>query len=194
MNEVYVSVDVETDGPIPGENSMLSIGAVAYDQHGTELAAYSVHIKELQGAHIDMHTMRWWGEHKLVWDALHTNQVDAVSAMTEFSQWLAGLPGRPVCVAYPAGFDFTFIKWYLIKFTGTCIFGLSAIDIKTMAWAAMGGPFKHTVKYNMPAEWLAGLPAHTHDALDDAREQGQLFFRIRKAIMLRMTCDDCVRG
>ena len=27
--EVYVSVDVETDGPIPGPHSMLSLGAVA---------------------------------------------------------------------------------------------------------------------------------------------------------------------
>ena len=28
--EIYVSTDVETDGPIPGPNSMLSFGSAAY--------------------------------------------------------------------------------------------------------------------------------------------------------------------
>ena len=30
MNEIYISTDVETDGPIPGPHSMLSIGSAAY--------------------------------------------------------------------------------------------------------------------------------------------------------------------
>ena len=29
-NEIYVSTDVEADGPIPGPNSMLSFGSAAY--------------------------------------------------------------------------------------------------------------------------------------------------------------------
>lgn len=28
--EIYVSTDVETDGPIPGPHSMLSLGSAAY--------------------------------------------------------------------------------------------------------------------------------------------------------------------
>ena len=30
MPEIYISTDVETDGPIPGQHSMLSIGSAAY--------------------------------------------------------------------------------------------------------------------------------------------------------------------
>jgi hypothetical protein len=30
MMEIYVSTDVEADGPIPGPNSMLSFGSAAY--------------------------------------------------------------------------------------------------------------------------------------------------------------------
>jgi len=31
MNELFISVDIETDGPIPGEYSMLSFGACLVD-------------------------------------------------------------------------------------------------------------------------------------------------------------------
>ena len=30
MSEIYISTDVETDGPIPGPHSMLSLGSAAY--------------------------------------------------------------------------------------------------------------------------------------------------------------------
>jgi hypothetical protein len=30
--EIYVSTDVEADGPIPGPNSMLSFGSAAYTE------------------------------------------------------------------------------------------------------------------------------------------------------------------
>jgi hypothetical protein len=30
MSEIYISTDVETDGPIPGPNSMLSFASAAY--------------------------------------------------------------------------------------------------------------------------------------------------------------------
>ena len=36
IEEIYVSTDVEADGPIPGQNSMLSFGSAAYlaDKNG----------------------------------------------------------------------------------------------------------------------------------------------------------------
>jgi len=32
--EIYISTDVETDGPIPGPNSMLSFGSAAFEVDG----------------------------------------------------------------------------------------------------------------------------------------------------------------
>ena len=36
-DELYVSVDVETSGPIPGEYSLLSIGACLVAKHETSI-------------------------------------------------------------------------------------------------------------------------------------------------------------
>jgi len=38
--EIYVSIDIEADGPIPGPYSMLSIGAVAFTPEGEEVGEY----------------------------------------------------------------------------------------------------------------------------------------------------------
>ena len=42
MGEIYVSTDVETDGPIPGPYSMLSIGSAAYLPDKTLVADFTI--------------------------------------------------------------------------------------------------------------------------------------------------------
>jgi len=59
--------------------------------------------------------------------------------MREYLVWLKALPGKPVFVAYPAAFDFLFVYWYLIRFTGESPFSHSALDIKTYAMALLKG-------------------------------------------------------
>jgi len=70
--------------------------------------------------------------------------------MKDYVRWLHSLPGKPVFVAYPAGFDFLFIYWYLIRFTGESPFEFSAIDIKTYAMALLGLDFWATTKRAFP--------------------------------------------
>ena len=94
--------------------------------------------------------------------------------MRNYLHWIKGLPGRPVFVAYPAAFDFLFVYWYLIRFTGESPFSHSALDIKTYAMALLRRDYRDSVKQNMPSRWFDQLP-HTHCALDDAIEQGALF-------------------
>ena len=94
--------------------------------------------------------------------------------MPEYAAWLRSLPGHAVFVGYPASFDFMFVAWYLLHFTGGNPFGFAALDIKSYAMAVLGRPFCETVKKRMPPEWFDELP-HTHIALDDAIEQGHLF-------------------
>ena len=84
------------------------------------------------------------------------------------------LPGTPVFVAYPAGFDFLFVYWYLIRFAGESPFSFSALDIKTYAMAMLKIGYRESVKRNMPRRWFDPFQ-HTHVALDDAIEQGALF-------------------
>ena len=172
--ETYVSTDVETDGPIPGPHSMLSFASVAFDEDGTELGAFTRNLETLPGAQGHPSTLAWWAQHQKAWDACHTDLVPPAVAMADYVNWVKALPGRPVFVAYPAGFDFLFVYWYLIRFAGESPFSFSALDVKTYAMAVLGMPYRETTKRNMPRRWFPKA-RHTHVALDDAREQGLLF-------------------
>ena len=61
-DEIYVSIDVEADGPVPGPHSLLSIGAVALWADGTEVAEFSVNLDTLPEAAPHPVTTRWWSE------------------------------------------------------------------------------------------------------------------------------------
>lgn len=174
MSEIYVSTDVEADGPIPGPNSMLSFASAAYRADKTLLDTFEANLSLLPGAQGDRATMEWWQGQLEAWAACRSNPRDPADVMPEYVRWLKSLPGKPVFVAYPAAYDFMFVYWYLIRFAGESPFSHSALDIKTFAMALLGGEYRESVKRNMPPEWFDKLP-HTHVALDDAKGQGALF-------------------
>src|SRR2546425_940284 len=174
MAEIYVSTDVEADGPIPGPNSMLSFGSAAYRADKTLLSTFTANLETLSGATGAPDTMAWWETQPAAWAACRENPQPPQIAMQSYVAWLKGLPGKPVFVGYPAAYDFLFVYWYLIRFAGESPFAHSALDIKTYAMALLGSEFRDTVKRAMPREWFDELP-HTHVALDDAKGQGALF-------------------
>jgi hypothetical protein len=172
--EVYVSTDVETDGPIPGPHSMLSFASAAYRGDKTLLSTFSANLETLPGASGHPETMLWWKDNVAAWEACRANLEPPETAMPRYLAWVKSLPGRPVFVAYPAGFDFLFVYWYLMRFVGESPFSHSALDIKTYAMALLKTGYRDATKKNMPRRWFDDLP-HTHVALDDAVEQGSLF-------------------
>src|SRR5215472_17441447 len=174
MPEVYVSTDVEADGPIPGPHSMLSFASAAYRGDKTLVGTFEANLTLLPGAQGDPKTMEWWRGKPEAWAACRTNLRYPAVVMPEYVAWLKSLPGKPVSVAYPAPYDFMFVYWYLIRFAGESPFSHSALDIKTFAMALLGTEYRDSVKRNMPREWFDDLP-HTHVALDDAKGQGALF-------------------
>jgi len=174
MPEVYVSTDVETDGPIPGPNSMLSFASAALAADGSPLGTFSANLQLLPEAKADPKTATFWADNADAYAATRVGVQDPAEAMAAYVAWLGGLPGKPVFVAYPAGFDFLFVYWYLIRFTGSSPFSHSALDIKTMAMVLMRCEYRNATKRNMPKSWF-GPARHTHVALDDAIEQGDLF-------------------
>jgi hypothetical protein len=174
MNEIYISTDIEADGPIPGPHSMLSLGSAAYLADKTLVSTFSVNLELLPDAQPHPETTAWWERHRRAYRKTRVHVEPPEQAMKRYSEWLESLPGKCVFVAYPAGFDFTFVYWYLIRFTGTCPFSFSSLDMKTMAMTMMNTPFHQTTKRNMPRRWFDRLP-HTHEALTDAIEQGALF-------------------
>ena len=111
------------------------------------------------------------------WTACRQDLQRPEKAMCDYVEWLKQLPGKPVFVGYPAAYDFMFVYWYLIKFTGKSPFSHSALDIKSYAMAVLKTEFRETAKRKMPTHWFDQLP-HTHVALDDAIEQGALLCNI----------------
>lgn len=174
MSEIYVSTDVETDGPIPGPHSMLSFASAAYQADKTLIATFSANLETLPGATVHPKTAEWWATQPQAWAACRTNLEAPLAAMKRYCGWLKSLPGQCVFVAYPAGFDFLFVYWYLMHFVGESPFSHSALDIKSFAMAVMKSDYRASTKRNMPKHWFDPLP-HTHIALDDAIEQGALF-------------------
>jgi hypothetical protein len=173
-NEIFVSTDIEADGPIPGVYSMLSFGSAAYTPDKRLIDTFSVNLETLPGAVTDPETMKFWERQSAAWEACHRDMRKPEIAMKGYLKWLKSLPGKPAFLAYPASFDFMFVYWYLIKFTGESPFSFVALDIKTYAMALMKTPFHYVCKKHMPKRWF-DRSKKTHVALDDAIEQGALF-------------------
>jgi hypothetical protein len=181
MPEIYVSTDVEADGPIPGPHSMLSFGSAAFKADKTLVETFNANLELLPGATGDSKTMEWWQTQPEAWAATRKDARDPAIVMREYVKWLKSLPGKPVFIGYPVAYDFMFVHWYLIRFAGESPFSHSALDIKTLAMAALGTDYRESVKRNMPREWFGEQP-HTHVALDDAIGQGVLFCNILAAV------------
>ena len=173
MAEVYVSTDVEADGPIPGPalHAQLRLGRVRGRQDPGR------HVRRQPdrpagGRRPPGHDGVVGRPSREAWAACRADPRDPAVVMPEYVGWLKALPGKPVFVGYPAAYDFLFVYWYLIRFAGESPFSHSALDIKTYAMAVLGTEYRAAVKRNMPRDWFDPLP-HTHVALDDARGQGR---------------------
>lgn len=194
QEEVYVSCDIEATGPIPGPYSMISLGCVALLADGTEVGTFEANIKQLPLATVDPATKVFWDKNPEAWEIATKDPRDPAEVMTEFVEWASALPGKPVFVAYPAGFDWTFVYFYIMMFAkpksvlgsedGMAVnpFSFSALDMKSFAMAMLKTPFRATTKRTFPAHWIDVECKHPHVALEDAREQGQIFIKMLKEL------------
>ncbi|MET0600596.1 MAG: 3'-5' exoribonuclease [Baekduia sp.] len=183
--DIYISADVETDGPIPGPFSLLSVGlcvAGTYDGVRYERIDPSAHTfyAELQPI-----------SDRFESEALEVNGLDRArlaregrrppAAMEDAANWVANVAAdyRPVLVAYPVAFDWAFLYWYFVRYaTAGSPFGFSScLDIRTLYQARARTVFDLSSKRHMPPALLPKRP-HTHNALDDAVEQAELFSNV----------------
>ena len=71
--EIYVSTDVESDGPIPGSNSMLSFGSAAFRADKTLIRTFSANLETLEGAAPDPSTTAWWAQNQEAYQKTREN-------------------------------------------------------------------------------------------------------------------------
>lgn len=185
--EIYISVDIETGGPIPGKFSMLSLGACVVDDSfkltGEE---YWINLEELPGTSIDPVTKtEFWDKNPEAWKACRKNLLSPKDGMKQFDSWLSNLEkkynAKLVFVSYP-NWDFTFVHWYLMEFVGNSRFSFASLDMKTLAMALLKTKFRDVGKRTMPKQWFDPKLKHTHVAVEDAREQGITFSNMMKEL------------
>ncbi len=173
--EIYVSVDVEAAGPIPGKFSLLSIGAclVQDPEH-----VFSVLLKPIS-READPEALK---VSKLSLEDLERDGTDPREAMLSFETWLNQLAGhddaKVVFVGLNAPFDWSFINYYFHNFIGRNPFGFTAIDIKAYYMGAMGCHWSETGSSHI-AKLVKPKRKPDHNAVHDAQYQAELFSLIR---------------
>src|SRR5689334_24232792 len=168
--ECFISVDIETAGPVPSKYAILSIGACLVDD--PEQTFYV----ELKPEHMAAKTEAL-AVTGLSMEGLAERGERPVQAMSMFEDWvLTECPAghRPVFTAFNAAFDWMFVADYFERFLGRNPFGYTALDIKAFAMGAGNTSWAATSMDVLAARHLGGR-ALTHNALADAQDQAELF-------------------
>jgi hypothetical protein len=183
--DAYFSADVETDGPIPGPFSILSFALV-----------YAGTFDGVRFQRPEDYRQTFYRELRPISDtfeveALQVNGLDRSRlclegepperAMGAAARWVRQVAGvrKPVLVAYPLSFDWTWLYWYFIRFSkdGSPFDYSRCFDIKTALAVKAGIPISEAGRSKLLPS-LRSTRAHTHHALDDAVEQAEIFANI----------------
>ena len=168
----YVMVDVEADGPIPGDYSMISFGAVIVEP-SLEKTFYG----KLRPV-----SEQWVPEALAVSgftreETLHFDEPRAV--MATFRDWLAReCDGRPYFISDNNGFDYQFVNWYFHHFLAENPFGHSSTNLGSLYKGVVRDTFvnfKHLRKTR-----------HTHHPVDDARGNAEALLAIKTEYGLKI--------
>ncbi|MBE9523624.1 MAG: 3'-5' exonuclease [Chloroflexi bacterium] len=168
--EQYISVDIETSGPIPGKYAMLSIGACTISEPRD---SFYIELKpDVNGFIPEALAIS-----QLSMNKLHETGIPAKDAMLKFSQWvLSVVPAgfQPVFTAFNAPFDWIFVNDYFHRYLGYNPFGHKALDIKALYMGLRKTNWNNT-SYDSVNRNTGLEGALTHHALEDAVQQAKIF-------------------
>ncbi|MHA6689386.1 ASCH domain-containing protein [Devosia sp. A449] len=191
---IFIVTDIESDGPTPLHNSMLSFASVAIAADGTQYGEFEAQLLARPDRTTNETTMAWWKTQPEAWAATTANAEAPAVVMPRFADWVEALPGPKVFVAAPMIFDGLWMDHYLDEFAGTRvlsgpfkqrqIFRGGGICLYTMAGTLRGAPYLDWGMSKLPAEFYGHI-AHTHKAIDDARGFAHVLvelFKISRAL------------
>jgi DNA polymerase III epsilon subunit-like protein len=167
----YVMVDVETDGPIPADYSMICLGAVVVDE-SLDKRFYG-QLKPISDQ---------WIPESLKISGFSRNQTqqfdDPKEVMEKFSAWIeVSCAGTPLFISDNNGFDWQFVNYYFHHFLGNNPFGFSSTNL--------GSLYKGLVKDTSKNFKHLRNTAHTHDPLDDAVGNAEALLHMFRKMDLR---------
>lgn len=200
--EIHFSLDVEASGPIPGPYWMPSFGICRCDDINVGFKRLLQPLDEACPDQFvrfykddDPEAMRVvaQGTPDFKWDPKLSdenntddlyqyycdNGVHPLDAMHDLKEWMMEQTENraylPVIIGAPATFDFMWLFWYWQYFLEEMpSFGFSGLDLRSYFMGAHSKPFLGTGKRSYKKHYPCHLP-HSHDPLDDAREQGFLW-------------------
>jgi hypothetical protein len=168
----FIMVDVESDGPIPGDFSMISFGAVLVNEQLDQ--TFYGQLKPVSDKYIP--------------EALavsgHTREAtlafeDPAPVMRNFKNWITSVSkDRPIFISDNNGFDWMFICWYFHHFLGENPFGFSSQNLGSLYKGMMKDTFitfKHLRKTK-----------HTHHPVDDAKGNAEALLTMKKELGLKI--------
>jgi hypothetical protein len=163
----FVMVDVESDGPIPGDYSMVCFGAVVVDET----------LEKTFYARLHPISDKWVPEALAVsgFTREQTMQFDPpLQAMQAFGDWLRvyASAGRLMFISDNNGYDWQFINWYFHHFLGENPFGHSSTNL--------GSLYKGVVRDFSKNFTHLRVTEHTHQPVDDAKGNAEALIAIVK--------------
>jgi DNA polymerase III epsilon subunit-like protein len=168
----YIMVDIEADGPIPGDYSMVCFGAVVVEPSLSK--EFYGRLKPISDDWIPqaLEVSGFTREETLAFD-------DPKSVMESFDAWIAReSEGQPMFISDNNGFDWQFINWYFHHFLGRNPFGHSSTNL--------GSLYKGVVKDVFKDFKHLRKTKHTHHPVDDARGNAEALLRIKEEHGLRI--------
>jgi DNA polymerase III alpha subunit (gram-positive type) len=168
----YIMVDIESDGPIPGDYSMICFGAVVVNNQLD--TTYLGKIRPISDKWIPeaLKISGYTREQTLLFD-------DPQATMNNFAEWIQNNSnGKPIFISDNNGFDWQFVNWYFHHFLGKNPFGFSSQNL--------GSLYKGLVKDTSHNFKFLRKTAHTHNPVDDAIGNAEAFLALKNEYGLRV--------
>ena len=165
-------VDIESDGAIPGDYSMICFGAVLVTP-ALDKTFYGK-LRPISDK---------WVPEALAISGFTREQVMQFDApekvMADFRDWLkANVSSRPMFISDNNGFDWQFINWYFHHFLGKNPFGHSSSNLGSMYKGLVKDTFKNFKNLRRTR--------HTHNPVDDARGNAEALLHMRDHLGLKI--------
>ena len=196
--DLFLSFDIESDGPSPAINNMLSIGIVGITMEETIVFEYEANMEPLEGHIPDETCMNtFWRKPKqiLAWDHLQRNRRNYRDVFEELSTKFNELASiyNLRFVAYPACFDWMFLKCYYelakqqkqLDDPDQCLYDIGyRCECASTLWDTYKTLHHISNKHanQLFKEWGEFNERSNHMALADATVQGKVYIRVRKAL------------
>jgi DNA polymerase III epsilon subunit-like protein len=170
--EKYISVDIESAGPIPGSYSMLSLGACVV---GELEKSFYTEFQPINKAFVP-DALKVSGFNLA---GLEKTGVSPAIAMSKFANWILEVSqgAKPVFVGFNGCYDWQFVNWYFVNYCEVNPFGFGGIDIKSYYMGLTGLKWSATTSSQLPPRFKPDVP-QTHNALDDAKAQASIFSKL----------------